>query len=94
MFVLIHWNRDEAAERAQLIEAAGYRVDASPFTPSSLRHLRDNPPAAVVIDLSRLPSYGREVAMALRYYKSTRTIPIIFVDGQLGQSRASQRASS
>ncbi len=79
---LIHWNRDEAAERAQLIEAAGYRVDASPFTSGSLRHLRNNPPAAVVIDLSRLPSHGREVAMALRQYKSTRAVPIIFVDGQ------------
>ncbi len=79
---LIHWNRDEAAERAQIIEAAGYRVDASPFTSGSLRQLRDNPPTAVVIDLSRLPSHGREVAMALRYYKSTRAIPIIFVDGQ------------
>ena len=79
---LIHWNRDEAAERAPLIEVEGYRVDASPFTSGSLRQLRDNPPATVVIDLSRLPSHGREVAMALRYYKSTRAIPIIFVDGQ------------
>ena len=79
---LIHWNQDEVAERAQLIEAAGYRVDASPFTPIYLRQLRDNPPAAVVIDLSRLPSHGREVAMALRYYKGTRAVPIIFVDGQ------------
>ncbi len=79
---LIHWNENKARERAQLIEADGYRVDASPFTSGSLRQLRDNPPAAVVIDLSRLPSHGREVAMALRYYKSTRAIPIIFVDGQ------------
>ena len=79
---LIHWNQDEARESAQLIEAAGYRVDASPFSSDSLRHLRSNPPAAVVIDLSRLPSHGREVAMALRQYKGTRAIPIIFVDGQ------------
>ena len=79
---LIHWKQDEARERAQLIEAAGYRVDASPFTPGLLRHLRDNPPAAVVIDLSRLPSHGREVAMALRQYKGTRAVPIVFVGGQ------------
>lgn len=79
---LIHWNQNEARERAQLIEAAGYPVDASPFTPGLLRHLRDNPPAAVVIDLSRLPSHGREVAMALRQYKGTRAVPIIFVGGQ------------
>ncbi len=79
---LIHWNQDEAAERAQLIEAAGYRVDASPFTPAILRQLRDDPPAAVVIDLSRLPSHGREVAMALRQYKATRAVPMVFVGGQ------------
>ena len=79
---LIHWNQDEARERAQLIEAAGYRVDASPFTPGSLRHLRNNPSAAVVIDLSRLPSHGREVAMALRHYKGTRAVPVVFVGGQ------------
>ena len=79
---LIHWNRDEAAERAPLIEAAGYRVDASPFSHGYLRRLRNDPPAAVVIDLSRLPSHGREVAMALRQYKSTRALPIVFVDGQ------------
>lgn len=79
---LIHWNQDEARERAQIIEAAGYPVDASPFTPALLRRLRDNPPAAVVIDLSRLPSHGREVAMALRQYKGTRAVPIVFVGGQ------------
>ncbi len=79
---LIHWNQDEARERAQLIEAAGYRVDASPFTPGLLRQLRNSPPAAAVIDLSRLPSHGREVAMALRQYKGTRAVPIVFVNGQ------------
>ena len=79
---LIHWKQDEARERAQLIEAAGYSVDASPFTSGLLRQMRDDPPAAVVIDLSRLPSHGREVAMALRQYKGTRAVPIVFVGGQ------------
>ena len=79
---LIHWNRDEASERAQLIEAAGYRVEVPSFSFSYLHRLGDHPPVAVVIDLSRLPSHGREVAMALRQYKGTRAVPIIFVDGQ------------
>ncbi len=35
----------------------------------------------VVIDLSRLPSQGRDVAMAIRSYKATRQLPILFVDG-------------
>ena len=57
---LIHWNRDEAAERARLIEAAGYQVEVPSFSFSYLRRLGDHPPVAVVIDLSRLPSHGRE----------------------------------
>lgn len=36
---------------------------------------------AVVIDLSRLPSHGRAVAAWLRGAKSTRNIPIVFVNG-------------
>jgi hypothetical protein len=36
---------------------------------------------AVVINLNRLPSHGREVAIALRGAKSTRHIPIVFVEG-------------
>ena len=36
---------------------------------------------AVIINLNRLPSHGREVATALRGSKATRHIPIIFVEG-------------
>jgi hypothetical protein len=36
---------------------------------------------AVIINLNRRPSYGREVATALRGAKSTRYIPIVFVEG-------------
>ena len=38
-------------------------------------------PLAAVIDLTRLPSHGRYVAAAIRATKSTRHIPIVFVDG-------------
>ncbi len=40
-----------------------------------------NPPAAVVIDLSRIPSQGRDVGLAIRKYKSTRHVPLVFVEG-------------
>ncbi len=36
----------------------------------------------ILIDLSRLPSHGREVAMSIRIRKSTRQIPIIFIGGE------------
>jgi len=78
---LIHWNTAEAREKADHLCSAGYAVENDQFTPSMLRE-REDPPDVVVIDLSRLPSQGRDVAMALRSYKSTRTIPLVFVDGE------------
>lgn len=82
---LIHWKPEEAAERALRLRAAGYSVNAAPFSGAFLRELRADPPAAVVIDLSRLPSHGRDVAAAIRQSKSTRHIPIVFVEGEPGK---------
>jgi hypothetical protein len=44
--------------------------------------MRGDPPDAVVIDLGRLPSQGRDVAVGLRSYKDTRHVPLVFVGGQ------------
>jgi hypothetical protein len=35
----------------------------------------------VVIDLSRLPSQGRDIGIAVRHYKPTRGLPLVFVAG-------------
>jgi CheY-like chemotaxis protein len=66
----------------------GYQVDYDPLAPQALRKLRNNPPAAVVIDLSRLPSQGRDMAINIRHAKATRNIPIVFVEGD--QQRVNQ----
>lgn len=79
--LLVHWNSDEAAERAARLRAWGHRVQTAPPLPA-FRELRENPPAAFVIDLSRLPSHGREVAGALRESKATRQIPLVFAGGE------------
>lgn len=59
---LIHWNEDEGLERQKQLEALGYDVSFDfgdgPFV---LRTLKAGSPDAVVVDLSRLPSHGREV---------------------------------
>ena len=84
--LLIHWNAEEARERCELLLGAGF--DSSVFSPqgmSSLRNLRDRPPDAFVIDLGRMPSHGRAVATALRQQKATRSIPIVFVEGDPGK---------
>ncbi len=81
---LIHWNADEAPERVARLSAAGFTdVRHVPITgPESFRIVRDLRPSAVVIDLSRLPSHGREAALHLRVRKTTRHVPIVFVGGE------------
>lgn len=60
----------------------GFTVDASPLEGmAGLRAMRDRPPRAVVVDLGRLPSHGREVAVALRHGRGTRNVPLLFVGG-------------
>ena len=57
-------------------------MDASPLeTGSVITHVRATAPTVVLIDLDRLPSHGREVAVALRRSKWTRSIPIVFAGG-------------
>jgi hypothetical protein len=80
--LLIHLNEGEGIERAKSIRAAGY--DVSRLLPRGLGFLRDvrrDPPDAVVIDIERLPSIGRDIGLALRMSKSTRRVPIIFAGG-------------
>lgn len=79
---LIHWNGPEGRECRRRLVALGFETDFEDVDGPGLRNaLRASVPDAFVIDLSRLPSHGREVGMALRTMKSTRTIPIVFVDG-------------
>lgn len=81
---LIHWNDDEGLERRKQLEALGFQAqfDEGAGGQQIIRALRASPPDAVVIDLSRLPSHGREIASTLRTTKSSRHIPIVFVGGE------------
>ena len=80
---LIHWNESEIEERASRLETAGCEVDAWHRIDGAgaLRDLGTTPPDAVVIDLSRIPSHGREVGVAIRARKTTRHVPLVFVEG-------------
>jgi hypothetical protein len=80
--LLIHWDAREAAARVARLEAMGYAASfQNRAGPPLLREITNNPPSAVLIDLSSLPSQGRDVGVALRLSKATRHIPIVFVDG-------------
>lgn len=79
---LVHGKASEATALLATLRAAGFEVEAKPLgTPAALRALAANPPDAVVIDLTRLPSQGRDVAVALRVTKATRHLPLVFVEG-------------
>lgn len=79
---LLHWNAKEAKSYLDLLRAAGYEVDYDDeFRPGMVRAWRQSPPDAFVIDLTRLPSHGREIAVALRQSPATRRIPVVFCEG-------------
>jgi len=79
---LFHWRAEEAKPLIAALRAGGYSVDyPGDKSNGNWRSLRQNPPVAAVIDLTRLPSHGRYVAAAIRATKTLRHIPIVFVDG-------------
>ena len=78
---LVHWNVDEAKIRAKKLRDAGYHVDCDVLSPVVMRDMKKKPPTTVIIDLGRLPMQGRDLGLAIRHFKTTRHIPIIFVGG-------------
>jgi hypothetical protein len=78
---LIHPDPAEARDHAARLREAGYVVNHRQLDASWQVPLRRNPPDAVVIDLSRVPSMGRDVGVALRSSEGTRGVPIVFVGG-------------
>jgi CheY-like chemotaxis protein len=79
---LLHWKAGEASEIVQTLASAGHTVDYDEqWQPALMKQWRESPPDAFVIDLSRLPSHGREIAIALRQSKKTARIPVIFCGG-------------
>ena len=85
--LLVHWKPEEAAPRAAALEKAGHSVRfLAPKGTPPLRALVAHPPGAIVIDLGRLPSQGRDVATALRQRRATRSVPLLFVEGDPGKT--------
>jgi CheY-like chemotaxis protein len=79
--ILVHWNADEADERAARLREAGYDVSCHSEARANPGPLREDPPDAFVIDLTRIPSQGREIGGWLRRQKPTRGVPLVFIEG-------------
>ncbi len=78
---LVCWKASEAREKAEILQKAGHEVEFDIPSPPILKKIKAEPPEIFIIDLSRLPSQGRDVALNLRQGKSSRYVPIIFLDG-------------
>ena len=78
---LIHWKAEEARSRIALLAQAGFGVEYESVSPATLRAFVADPPEAFAIDLTRLPSHGRDVALHLRGRQATRRVPIVFLGG-------------
>lgn len=80
MIVLVHWNAEEAETRVRRLRDAGFTARAgSLHGPTLMKEARDS--EAIVIDLTRLPSHGREAALGFRRQLATRHVPLVFVEG-------------
>ncbi len=82
--ILVHWNSEEAAGRAQRLRDGGHSVDLfhDAERGKDAQRWRENPPDAFVIDLSRLPSHGTAIGGYIREVKALRSKPIVFVGGE------------
>ncbi len=81
---VIHWRDAEAAPLIAAVRSHGFEPEnlADSNGAAVARAIGASMPDAILIDLSRLPSQGREIGVWLRNRKSTRGIPLVFVNGQ------------
>src|SRR5580692_5876749 len=79
---LISWHEDIKTKVAAL-KQPGVRIDAEPQIRLSgaVGELARLNPAVLVLDLDKLPSHSREIALVLRSSKSARHIPVLFAGG-------------
>ena len=79
---VVHWKPEEAGQVLDTLNKGGVTAElAGKDGPVALRSVREKQPDAIVIDLSRMPSLGREVAIELRKSAKTRHVPLVFVGG-------------
>jgi CheY-like chemotaxis protein len=80
--LVIHYEVAEASILASRLRREDFEAEVyTARGAAGFRSIRASPPDAIVIDLSRMPSYGRAIGALLREQKSTRGIPLVFLEG-------------
>jgi len=80
--LVIHRDTMEATAWAARLCELGF--GATPYLSlgaKGFRGIRQDSPHAILIDLTRLPSYGKAMGVLLRERKSLSAIPLVFVEG-------------
>jgi hypothetical protein len=89
---IVHWKAPQAEPLIEACRACGFDVEYDSVQFGALaRMIREKPPDALVIDLSCVPSHGRDTAIAFRQTRYARHIPLIFVDGEPAKVDAIRR---
>ena len=80
--LLLVWNQTESIVHKKTLGVDGFSVKAQ-WKPdiSYFRSISADPPRAIVIDLHRLPSQGRDVAVWCRNNRALKAVPIVFIEG-------------
>jgi len=80
---IVHWKPPQAGPLIEACRACGFEVEYDDMKFADLaKTIRARPPDALAIDLTCLPSHGRDAAIYLRRTKYARHIPLVFVDGE------------
>jgi len=80
VFWLVHPGVGESKRAAELV-ALGYHVVGGPWSSPEIIRKKSALPSVVVIDHSRSPSTGRDIAVAMRSHSVLVKVPFILVDG-------------
>jgi hypothetical protein len=79
---IVHWKAPQAGPLIEACRACGFEVEYDDVKfADQAKLIRAKPPDALAIDLTCLPSHGRDAATYLRRTKYARNIPLVFVDG-------------
>lgn len=78
---VVHANHAAGAACAKELAGLGYRAVWRQWSSPEIGRAKVDPPAAVLIDLSRTPSVGRDVAIAMRSHRALLAVPFLLVDG-------------
>ena len=77
----VHWDEEEAAERAQKIRKANFSIRVHWQVGVAPKVRAESMPDALVISLDRLPSHGHSIAEWFWEPKSRQGLPIVFSGG-------------